>query len=145
MFAIIKSGGKQYKITAGDILKLEYLGLKKGEYVSFDQVLMLKNDKAIEIGSPLIANALVQGKILENKNDQKVLIFKKRRRHNSRRLNGHKRKLSVVRIHEISYNGKSIAKFQEDSKTTNKDTKDKEKSKKNIEKKNNKKVTKDGN
>ena len=116
MFAIIKSGGKQYKIVAGDIIKLEYLGLKKGEDVIFEDVLLLEDNNSIEFGSPTLPNAKVQGKILENKNDKKVIVFKKRRRHNSRRLNGHKRMLSVVRINEISYKGKSIAKFSDTTK-----------------------------
>ncbi len=116
MFAIIKSGGKQYKIVAGDIIKLEYLGLKKGENVIFEDVLLLKNDNSFEFGAPTLPDAKVQGKILENRNDKKVIVFKKRRRHNSRRLNGHKRMLSIVRINEISYKGKSIAKFSDTTK-----------------------------
>ena len=110
MFAIIKSGGKQYKIVPGDILKLEYLGIKKGEDVIFKEVLMLHDSQSLEVGEPFLSNAQVQGKVLENKNDKKVIVFKKRRRHNSRRLNGHKRLLSIVKINEISYKGKILAK-----------------------------------
>ena len=116
MFAIIKTGGKQYKIIPGDVVKLEYLGIKKGENVIFDNVLMIQLEKSLEIGSPIIKNATVQGKILENKNDKKVLVFKKRRRHNSRRLNGHKRMLTIVRINEILLDGKSLAKYKESAK-----------------------------
>ena len=130
MFAIIKTGGKQYKIIPGDVVKLEYLGIKKGENVIFDNVLMIQLEKSLEIGSPIIKNATVQGKILENKNDKKVLVFKKRRRHNSRRLNGHKRMLTIVRINEILLDGKSLAKYKESAKkkveqSNNKKTKDK--------------------
>ena len=110
MFAIIKSGGKQYKIVPGDILKLEYLGIKKGEDVIFKEVLMLHDSQSLEVGEPFLSNAQVQGKVLENRNDKKVIVFKKRRRHNSRRLNGHKRLLSIVKINEISYKGKILAK-----------------------------------
>ena len=145
MFAIIKTGGKQYKIIPGDVVKLEYLGIKKGENVIFDNVLMIQLEKSLEIGSPIIKNAKVQGKILENKNDKKVLVFKKRRRHNSRRLNGHKRMLTIVRINEILLDGKSLAKYKESAKkkveqSNNKKTKDKdEKRKKDL------KGAKDGN
>ena len=145
MFAIIKTGGKQYKIIPGDVVKLEYLGIKKGENVIFDKVLMIQLEKSLEIGSPIIKNATVQGKILENKNDKKVLVFKKRRRHNSRRLNGHKRMLTIVRINEILLDGKSLAKYKESAKkkveqSNNKKTKDKdEKRKKDL------KGAKDGN
>ena len=145
MFAIIKTGGKQYKIIPGDVVKLEYLGIKKGENVIFDNVLMIQLEKSLEIGSPIIKNATVQGKILENKNDKKVLVFKKRRRHNSRRLNGHKRMLTIVRINEILLEGKSLAKYKESAKkkveqSNNKKTKDKdEKRKKDL------KGAKDGN
>ena len=135
MFAIIKSGGKQYKIAAGDIIKLEYLGLKKGEDVTFDNVLLLQDDKSIEFGTPTLPNAKVQGKILENKNDKKVIVFKKRRRHNSRRLNGHKRMLSVVRISEISYKGQSIAKFTDSTKNKKVKNKTKPSTKKDLKKK----------
>ena len=145
MFAIIKTGGKQYKIIPGDVVKLEYLGIKKGENVIFDKVLMIQLEKSLEIGKPILKNATVQGKILENKNDKKVLVFKKRRRHNSRRLNGHKRMLTVVRINEILLDGKSLAKYKESAKEKveqrhNKKTKDKdEKIKKDL------KGAKDGN
>ena len=135
MFAIIKSGGKQYKIAAGDIIKLEYLGLKKGEDVTFDNVLLLQDDKSTEFGTPTLPNAKVQGKILENKNDKKVIVFKKRRRHNSRRLNGHKRMLSVVRISEISYKGQSIAKFTDSAKNEKVKNKTKPSAKKDLKKK----------
>ena len=135
MFAIIKSGGKQYKIAAGDIIKLEYLGLKKGEDVTFDKVLLLQDDKSIEFGTPTLPDAKVQGKILENKNDKKVIVFKKRRRHNSRRLNGHKRILSVVRINEISYKGQSIAKFTDSAKNKKVKNKTKPSTKKDLKKK----------
>ena len=106
---------------------------------------MIQLEKSLEIGSPIIKNATVQGKILENKNDKKVLVFKKRRRHNSRRLNGHKRMLTIVRINEILLDGKSLAKYKESAKkkveqSNNKKTKDKdEKRKKDL------KGAKDGN
>ena len=108
MFAIIKSGGKQYKIEPGDILKIEYLGLDKGAGVTFNDILLYENNGKALIGSPFLENVLVKGKILENKSNSKVIIFKKRRRHNSRRLNGHKQKISVVQISDILIDGKTV-------------------------------------
>ena len=108
MFAVIKSGGKQYKIALGSILKLEKIDAKKNNSVVFKEVLMIKNETSYELGSPFLSNVEVKGKILENKKDKKVIVFKKRRRHNSRRKNGHRQNLSIVQIEEISVNGKSF-------------------------------------
>ena len=108
MFAIIKSGGKQYKIEPGDILKLEYLGLEKGTEIIFDNILLYQNEGKSLIGDPLVKQIKVQGKVLENKSNKKVIVFKKRRRHNSRRLNGHKQKISVVQIGDILLDGKAV-------------------------------------
>lgn len=108
MFAIIKTGGKQYRISPGDVLKLEYLGLEKGSGVIFKDILFYENDGKTLLGTPLLENVQVKGKILENKADKKIIIFKKRRRHNSRRLNGHKQKISVVKINDILLDGKIV-------------------------------------
>ena len=108
MFAVIKSGGKQYKIALGSILKLEKIDAEKNNSVVFKEVLMIKNETSYELGSPFLSNVEVKGKILENKKDKKVIVFKKRRRHNSRRKNGHRQNLSIVQIEEISVNGKSF-------------------------------------
>ena len=108
MFAVIKSGGKQYKVALGTILKLEKVNIEKSNNIVFKEVLMIKNDTSYELGSPFLKNAEVKGKVLENKKDKKIIVFKKRRRHNSRRKNGHRQNLSVVQIEEISVNGKSF-------------------------------------
>ena len=108
MFAVIKSGGKQYKIALGSILKLEKIDAEKNNSVVFKEVLMIKNETSYELGSPFLSNVEVKGKILENKKDKKIIVFKKRRRHNSRRKNGHRQNLSIVQIEEISVNGKSF-------------------------------------
>ena len=108
MFAVIKSGGKQYKVALGTILKLEKIDAKKSSGIIFKEVLMVKNDTSYELGSPYLKNVEVKGKVLEHKKDKKVIVFKKRRRHNSRRKNGHRQNLSVVQIEEISVNGKSF-------------------------------------
>ena len=108
MFAVIKSGGKQYKVVLGSILKLEKIGLEKNADVLFKEVLMINNNTSYELGSPYLENVEIKGKILENKKDKKVIIFKKRRRHNSRRKNGHRQNLSIVKIEEFIINGKSF-------------------------------------
>jgi large subunit ribosomal protein L21 len=92
VFAVISTGGKQYRVKVGDVIKVEKLNAEKT--VSFDQVLML-GDK---IGAPTIAGAKVEGEILEQTRADKVIIFKKKRRHNYRRTRGHRQHLSVVKI-----------------------------------------------
>ena len=110
MFVVIKNGGKQYKVQTGDIIKLDYLGQDKGKTLSLKEVLACNVDSKDYIGSPYLNNVEVKIEILENKKDKKVLVFKKRRRHNSRRLNGHRQSLSVVKINDILLDGKSIGK-----------------------------------
>ena len=110
MFVVLKNGGKQYKVQTGDIIKLDYLGQDKGKTISLKDVLACNVDNKDYIGSPYLKNVEVKIEILENKKDKKVLVFKKRRRHNSRRLNGHRQSLSVVKINDILLNGKSISK-----------------------------------
>ena len=110
MFVVIKNGGKQYKVQTGDIIKLDYLGQDKGKTLSLKEVLACNVDNKDYIGSPFLNNVEVKIEILENKKDKKVLVFKKRRRHNSRRLNGHRQSLSVVKINDILLDGKSIGK-----------------------------------
>ena len=108
MFVVIKNGGKQYKVQTGDIIKLDYLGQDKGKTLSLKEVLVCNVDNKDYIGSPYLNNVEVKIEILENKKDKKVLVFKKRRRHNSRRLNGHRQSLSVVKINDILLDGRSI-------------------------------------
>ena len=108
MFVIIKTGGKQYKIQPGDIVKLELLDDEKGKKVTFNDVLACNHDGKDLIGSPFLKNVAVKGEILENKKGKKVIVFKKRRRHNSRRLNGHRQSISVVKINEVILDGKPI-------------------------------------
>ncbi len=110
MFVVFKNGGKQYKVQTGDIVKLDYLGQDKGKTLSLKDVLTCNVDNKDYIGSPFLNNVEVKIEILENKKDKKVLVFKKRRRHNSRRLNGHRQSLSVVKINDILLDGKSISK-----------------------------------
>jgi len=100
-FAVIKTGGKQYKVAANDVLKIEKLDAEAGTIVTFDQVLMVDG----EVGAPLVEGALVAAELLETRKQKTVIIFKKNRRHNYRRRNGHRQLLSTVRITEILVGG----------------------------------------
>ena len=100
-FAVIKTGGKQYKVAANDVLKIEMLDAEAGTIVTFDQVLMVDG----EVGAPLIEGALVAAELLETRKQKTVIILKKNRRHNYRRRNGHRQLLSTVRITEILTGG----------------------------------------
>ena len=106
MFAVIKTGGKQYRVTENDILTVEKLAGEAGETVQFDEVLMIGEDgKAPTVGSPLIEKAAVTAEVLKQTRGDKVVIFKKRRRQNSRRKNGHRQELTLVKITGISASG----------------------------------------
>ena len=109
-FAIIQTGGKQYKVSASEILKIERLKESVGKTVEFKKVLLLNNDKETEIGTPTIKGAKVEAKILENGKNKTILVFKKRRRKNSRKKFGHRQQISLIKIMKIfSKNGKLIA------------------------------------
>ena len=109
-FAIIETGGKQYKVSASKILEIEKLNAKVGETVKFKNVLLLNDDKTTEIGSPSISGATVEAKLLDNIKDRTVLIFHKRRRKHSRKMNGHRQRHSKIQIIKIlSKDGKIIA------------------------------------
>ena len=100
-FAVINTGGKQYKVSANDKLRIEKLPQEEGKSIEFKDVLLINNNQDMELGSPLIDGAKVEGKIVKQTKNKTVLIFKKRRRHNSRRKNGHRQKMSVVQITKI--------------------------------------------
>ncbi|QQR36733.1 50S ribosomal protein L21 [Devosia oryziradicis] len=100
-FAVIKTGGKQYKVAANDVLKIEKLDAEAGTIVTFDQVLMVGDT----VGAPLVEGALVAAELLDTKKQKTVIILKKNRRHNYRRRNGHRQLLSTVRITEILTGG----------------------------------------
>ena len=114
-FAIIETGGKQYKVSASNILKVEKLDIKKGNKVEFKKVLLVNDDKTVEIGDPTVNGAVVEGLLLDNIKDRKVIVFKKRRRQNSRKRYGHRQPLSKVQITKImSKNGKVVAQISND-------------------------------
>ena len=109
-FAVIQTGGKQYKVSASEILKIERLNDKEGKTVEFKNVLFLNDDKITEIGNPNIQGAKVEATILKNTKNKTILVFKKRRRKNSRKKYGHRQLISLVQITKIfSKNGKLIA------------------------------------
>eukprot|EP00933_Yihiella_yeosuensis_P004952 TRINITY_DN109369_c0_g1_i1.p1 TRINITY_DN109369_c0_g1~~TRINITY_DN109369_c0_g1_i1.p1 ORF type:complete len:211 (+),score=48.54 TRINITY_DN109369_c0_g1_i1:142-774(+) len=101
MYAVIKTGGKQYKVSEGDILRVEKLDVEAGDTVSFDEVLMIGGEGDALVGSPAIDGAKVTAEVLDVRKDKKVLVFKKRRRQNYRRKAGHRQWLTVVSVAEI--------------------------------------------
>tara|TARA_Y100001960_G_scaffold125363_1_gene133722 strand:+ start:1562 stop:2107 length:546 start_codon:yes stop_codon:yes gene_type:complete len=109
-FAVIQTGGKQYKVSASEILKIERLKDEEGKTIEFKNVLFLNDDKTTEIGNPNIQGAKVEATILKNTNNKTILVFKKRRRKNSRKKYGHRQPISLIRITKIfSKNGKLIS------------------------------------
>ena len=107
-FAIIETGGKQYKVSASKILEIEKLDAKVGETVKFQNVLLLNDDKTTEIGSPSIDGAMVEAKLLDNVKDRTILIFHKRRRKHSRKKNGHRQRHSKIQITKIMSKGGKV-------------------------------------
>ena len=109
-FAIIKTGGKQYKVSASKILEIEKIDAEVGKTLKFKNVLLLNDDKNTEVGSPNIEGASVEAKLLENVKDRTILVFHKRRRKHSRKKNGHRQRHSKIQITKIlSKDGKLIA------------------------------------
>ena len=105
MFAVLKTGGKQYKVTAGDILRVEKIAAHAGEKVQFNEVLMLGGDNAV-VGTPTIAGAAVQAEVIEQiKSDKTINFVKRRRKHGSQRTKGHRQKLTLVKITDILNKG----------------------------------------
>jgi large subunit ribosomal protein L21 len=124
-FAIIETGGKQYKVSASKILEIEKLDAKIGETVKFNNVLLLNDDKTTEIGSPNIDGAIVEAKLLDLVKDRTVLVFHKRRRKHSRKKNGHRQRHSKIQITKIMSKGGKIideAKIEQAKKTVKKET-----------------------
>ena len=122
-YAVIKTGGKQYKVKSGEILKIEKLPDSKSDTkIEFNDILAYGDNKVIEIGSPTIQGAKVEANLIKNSKNRTVLIFKKRRRQNSRRKNGHRQEYSMIRINKIfSKDGKILSEAEKISKATKKD------------------------
>ena len=122
-FAVIQTGGKQYKVKASDILKIEKLKNSKPESkIEFNEVLAYGDDKTLEVGSPLVKGAKVEAELVKNSKNRTILVFKKRRRQNSRRKNGHRQQYSMIRINKIfSKDGKVLSEAEKISKTSKKE------------------------
>ncbi|WP_310621633.1 50S ribosomal protein L21 [Flexibacterium corallicola] len=105
MFAVIKTGGKQYRVAADDLLKIEKVSAEAGETVTFDEVLLVGSDSDTTIGAPTVEGASVVAEVVEQGRDRKIIIFKKRRRQNSRRRNGHRQSFTTVKITDILTGG----------------------------------------
>ena len=127
-YAVIQTGGKQYKVRSGEILKIEKLPNSKSDTkVEFKEVLAYGDDKIIEVGAPTVQGAKVEANLIKNSKNRTVLIFKKRRRQNSRRKNGHRQQYSMIKINKIfSKDGKVLS----DAEKITKPSKKKEETKK---------------
>ena len=113
MFAVVKTGGKQYKVQTGDILRVERLAANAGDKVQFNQILMLGGDKTV-VGSPLVAGAAVQADVIDQIKGEKTIKFvKRRRKHSSKRTRGHRQYLTLVRVTDILATGADKSKVQE--------------------------------
>ena len=121
-FAIIQTGGKQYKVKASDIVKIEKLeNLKTKSKIEFNEILAYGDDKTLEVGYPLVSGAKVEAELIKNGKNKTVLIFKKRRRKNSRRKNGHRQLYSLIKINKIfSKNGSVLSEAKKEIKKTEK-------------------------
>ena len=130
-YAVIQTGGKQYKVKSGQILKIEKLQESKPDSkIEFKEILAYGDDKAIEVGAPTIKGAKVEANLIKNSKNRTILIFKKRRRQNSRRKNGHRQQYSMIRINKIfSKDGKILSEAEKISKPLKKDVLKKEVSK----------------
>ena len=113
-FAVIQTGGKQYKVRAGEILKVEKMDTSSDKKkIEFKEILAYGDDKNIEIGSPIVEGAKVEADLIKNGKNRTILIFKKRRRQNSRRKNGHRQRFALIKISKIfSKEGKVISEAQ---------------------------------
>tara|TARA_B100001057_G_scaffold353693_1_gene355609 strand:- start:33 stop:431 length:399 start_codon:yes stop_codon:yes gene_type:complete len=127
-YAIIQTGGKQYKVKSGEILKIEKLPDSKIDTkIEFKDILAYGDDKIIEIGTPMVQGSKVEANLVKNSKNRTVLIFKKRRRQNSRRKNGHRQEYSLIRINKIfSKDGKVLSEAEKISKPSKKEAPKKE-------------------
>ena len=110
MFAVIRTGGKQYRVAPNDVIEVEKIAGKPGEIVELAEVILLGGDGSPKTGSPTIAGALVAAEVIEQKRGDKVIVFKKKRRSNYRRTRGHRQALTALRITEILTDGKKPSK-----------------------------------
>ena len=130
-YAVIQTGGKQYKVRSGEILKIEKLPNSKPDTkIEFKEILAYGDEKVIEIGAPTVKGAKVEANLIKNNKNRTILIFKKRRRQNSRRKNGHRQQYSMIKINKIfSKDGKVLSEAEKVSKTSKKEVIEKKTSK----------------
>ena len=130
-YAVIQTGGKQYKVRSGEILKVEKLPNSKPDTkIEFKEILAYGDEKVIEIGAPTVEGAKVEANLIKNSKNRTILIFKKRRRQNSRRKNGHRQQYSMIKINKIfSKDGKVLSEAEKVSKTSKKEVAEKKTSK----------------
>ena len=130
-YAVIQTGGKQYKVRSGEILKIEKLPNSKPDTkIEFKEILAYGDEKVIEIGAPTVEGAKVEANLIKNSKNRTILIFKKRRRQNSRRKNGHRQQYSMIKINKIfSKDGKILSEAEKVSKTSKKEVAEKKTSK----------------
>jgi len=130
-YAVIQTGGKQYKVKSGDIVKIEKLPDSKPEgKIEFKEILAYGDNKMIEVGSPIVQGAKVEANLIKNSKNRTVLVFKKRRRQNSRRKNGHRQEYSMIKINKIfSKDGKILSEAEKILKPSKKEAPKKEVSK----------------
>jgi large subunit ribosomal protein L21 len=102
MYAVIRSGGKQYRVSPGQTIRLEKVGGDVGSKVELGEVLLVENDGNVQVGAPLVANAKIEATVVENDRAKKILIFKKKRKKQYRRTRGHRQDYTAVRIDKIS-------------------------------------------
>lgn len=105
MFAIIRTGGKQYRVTPNTVLKVEKLDAEPGSTITFTDVLTVGSASGVSVGTPIVAGATVTATVIAQDRLEKVIIFKKRRRQNSRRKNGHRQEVTVLRVADIAAEG----------------------------------------
>ena len=121
-YAVIQTGGKQYKVRSGEILKVEKLpNTKPDSVIEFKEILAYGDEKAIEVGAPTVQGAKVEANLIQNSKNRTILIFKKRRRQNSRRKNGHRQEYSMIKINKIfSKDGKVLSEAEKITKPSKK-------------------------
>ena len=130
-YAVIQTGGKQYKVRSGEILKIEKLPNSKPDTkIEFKEILAYGDEKVIEIGAPTVEGSKFEADLIKNSKNRTILIFKKRRRQNSRRKNGHRQQYSMIKINKIfSKDGKVLSEAEKVSKTSKKEVVEKKASK----------------
>jgi large subunit ribosomal protein L21 len=101
MYAVIKTGGKQHRVTEGEMLSVEKIEAEEGRLVDFDQVLLIENGDDIQVGAPILSGAVVRAEVVENYKDKKIIVFKKKRRKGYKKTRGHRQHLTKIRVEKI--------------------------------------------